>query len=581
MVEAFSFEELVTLCADLGVDADIIPGRDKGEEYWVDQFITYFDRRNETPALVAKLRAERPNVDWAYVEVQPVAQTAMANPVAAVPIPWLVAGAGVLLLMVLIAVVVPKLGSGAAPATSTATVLAASSATLVPTEAVATLQASSTPTALATTTAAATPASATAAEPMPSDHFNILFVEFGQLSSSGVASSTEGTRLSLSAAETFKTYLTEALPADVQLDFPPLVWHSRDAAQHGWQIGAITTRTEAERVAKDIGAQMVVYGNFAARADIAAPNGQLDVGFYVARVANAADEIVGPYQLSAPIPVRWPMTADVENSTRLALNDRNRLLSRFALGLAYDLFGRPEQALIIFQDADARTTASYTVGREVLYFFIAREQLLLQHTQEAEQMHQKALALNPRYARANLGLGDVYLQYAAAITMPETLLQSEVLTNAAAQYGLAEQQAALSPDVPQLVPLARLGLGLVKQMQAGAHYQLDQQAEAKALMTDAVRLLEPALQILGQRPDGQRRTLALGYLSLAEANWTGARLAGESATEIQLRNAFYQKADDAYAACIALDVGTDNFLSKNIVDACKRNQRAMSAERPE
>ena len=564
IVDAFSLEDLITLCADLGVDADLIPGRDKGKEYWVDQLIAYFERRDQTPALLAKLRAERPRIDWTYTE----ANSAPTNRLPALPIPWLVAAAGIIVLVIVV-LVVSNPGTGATPP-ATATVPAA---TIAPTEAASTVAATTTTTPTVVT------------EPMPSDHFNILFVEFGQLSSTGITTSAEGAKLSLSSAETFKTYLEDAISAEVQFDFPPLVWHSGDAAQHGWQVGAIATLTEAQQLAERVGAQMVVYGNFAARADANTPTGQLEVGFYVARVANAADEIVGPYQLSSPIPVRWPMTPDVENNTRLALNDRNRLLSRFALGLAYDLFGRPEQALAIFLDADAKSTASYKVGREVLYFFIAREHLLLQQTQQAEQMHQKALALNPNYARAHLGLGDVYLQYAAAITEPQALLQSDALRNAEEQYGLAEQQAILSPDVPQLVPLARLGLGLVKQTQAGAQFALAQPDVAKTLTTESLRLLEPALQVLGQRPDGQRRTLALGYLSLAEANWTSARLTGDDgntgATQNQVRNAFYQKADDAYAACMALDVGTDSFLTENIVSACKRNQRRMSAERPE
>lgn len=415
---------------------------------------------------------------------------------------------------------------------------------------------------------------------MPRDHYNILFAEFGQIDQGALKPLPEGQRLSQTTADRFKRYLTEGLPPDVQLDFPPMVWHSGDAAANGWSVGPLASQAEAQQLAEKAGAQIVVYGNFV----ITGTNSQLELGFYVARAANTADEIVGPYQLGEPIAVRWPMNADVENKTRLSLNDRNRLLSRFALGLAYDFFGRPQQALAIFRSAEDVLPAGKAAGSEVLYFFIAREYLLLRDTVQAEQMHLKALDRNPGYARARVGLGDVYLQYAAAITDARQLLDSDALRQSEDAYTLAESQAALATDVPQLLPLARLGLGLTKQIRAKAHFDLDEIDAAKQLTLDALRLMEPALTELGRRPDGQRRTLALGYLSLAEANWISARMAAGAdnpiAEQIQQRDAFYVKADAAYKACIDLDVGTDEFLTKQIVEPCKRNQRRMSAEMP-
>jgi len=72
-----------------------------------------------------------------------------------------------------------------------------------------------------------------------------------------------------------------------------------------------------------------------------------------------------------------------------------------------------------------------------------------------------------------VGLGDVYLQYAAAITDARQLLDSDALRQSEDAYTLAESQAALATDVPQLLPLARLGLGLTKQIRGKAHFDLD------------------------------------------------------------------------------------------------------------
>ena len=564
LIDAFGINELVTLCADLGIDADLIPGRDNGKEFWAEQIIEYFERRKRIPDLVNRLQAVRNNVTWDYQPEPGDAGARVFNRPLSTALSAATLGLAAVLVFGLIAYVASRRDATVTP-------------TVAPTQTVASATTVPTVTAAPAEIPSATPK---APQAMPSDHFNILFTEFGLLDQGVLRPLPEGKRLSQSAADGLKTYLAEGLPPDVKADFPPLVWHSGDAAERGWQITAMSNPTEAQRLADSVGAQMVIYGNFV----VSGTNSQLELGFYVAKVANAADEIVGPYQLGAPITVRWPMNKDVEGITRLSLNERNRLLSRFALGLAYDLFGKQLKALEVFQSANSAAPSDYRAGREVLYFFIGREHLLLQQTEQAEKMHRAALDLNPGYARAHVGLGDVYLQYAAVISDAQKLLQSDTLSKSEEQYALAESLAALTPDVPQLAPLARLGLGLVKQTRAKAHFDLDATEVSQPLALDATRLIEPALVELARRPDGQRRTLALGYLSLAEAYWISARMAagldGASADQLRQRDAFYASADIAYNACINLDIGTDEYLTKNIVSGCKVNQRRMSAELP-
>ena len=66
LVSAFSMGELETLCSDLGVDPELIGGKDQGKEHWADQIILYFEQSGRIEQFVARLNALRPNVGWAY-----------------------------------------------------------------------------------------------------------------------------------------------------------------------------------------------------------------------------------------------------------------------------------------------------------------------------------------------------------------------------------------------------------------------------------------------------------------------------------------------------------------------------------
>ncbi|WP_420645206.1 hypothetical protein [Candidatus Leptofilum sp.] len=58
----FSEEDLRTLCFDLGVDYDSLPGRGKIAK--IRELILVFQRRDETYKLINSLFEERPNVPW-------------------------------------------------------------------------------------------------------------------------------------------------------------------------------------------------------------------------------------------------------------------------------------------------------------------------------------------------------------------------------------------------------------------------------------------------------------------------------------------------------------------------------------
>ena len=58
----FSLQELATLCFDLGMDFESLPGSDKAVK--ARELVTYLERRGRIPDLIALCRARRPNVAW-------------------------------------------------------------------------------------------------------------------------------------------------------------------------------------------------------------------------------------------------------------------------------------------------------------------------------------------------------------------------------------------------------------------------------------------------------------------------------------------------------------------------------------
>lgn len=58
----FSVEEMGTLCYDLGVTAEEIPGTTRSAK--AREMLDYFARRKRMPELLAELRKRRPGVDW-------------------------------------------------------------------------------------------------------------------------------------------------------------------------------------------------------------------------------------------------------------------------------------------------------------------------------------------------------------------------------------------------------------------------------------------------------------------------------------------------------------------------------------
>jgi len=62
LTERFSDDELRTLCFDLGLDYDLLPGQGKGGK--ARELLSYLDRRDRIDELIEVGQALRPDVPW-------------------------------------------------------------------------------------------------------------------------------------------------------------------------------------------------------------------------------------------------------------------------------------------------------------------------------------------------------------------------------------------------------------------------------------------------------------------------------------------------------------------------------------
>ncbi len=526
LVAAFTDDELSILLNDLGVDPDVIAGRTLGQETYADNLITYFEKRGRIDALLSALRAIRPAVQWNY---QP---QHLAAAFATAPTPLVIAGAFAIAAVVVIALVLRMPGAGS--------------------------RTNATPVAM-------------------SGGYNILVTDFAEVDASETHTSPEGLRLGRHFAGALKQELTDGLAPDARADLSGAVWDASDARANGWLAITVTTDAQAEALAKQTSADLVVYGRIE-QAGAAPSDKQLVLGFHQARRNGVHEEIAGAYALGAPMPLALPMTTDMDSAARLELNARQRLLLRLALGSLYDRLGRSEQALSVFVNmASLPGGDKGPIGAAIAYLS-GRESLLLKRSEQAQRYHEQALMLDATFVRAHLGLGDVYYQRVAQMPA-EQRLGSDALAKASDHYSTAETLALTRKDSERLATIARLGRGLVSLARADAHSLSDAIEESGREAREAISLIEPSILVLKGDRGADPRTLASAYLALGNASMLAALAAvGENAEAVRGQRA---RAKASYEACVELDVRSDPLLAADLAALCKQNLERIATLLPE
>ena len=402
--------------------------------------------------------------------------------------------------------------------------------------------------------------------------FNVALADFGEVDSRGqVQSSKKGELLSLRLFEGLQIEFN-SLPKDIQQNFRPQVWQdSIDPSQKGVKIGVIpgSTPSDQEKAACDlaerINARMVIFGNLPASGSTADFIPQVAV-CNNSQLRIDSDEIVGGHQPGEGVPARMLALLDdpnVETAVNMKLTVWSNTFSAFTIGVMYDLQGRPDLALSVFQLAQDEFKTDTGKENEVIWFFIGREYLLQNQDDQAEKAFQQALNTNEHYARAHLGLGTVYKDHAEALE-PSQRATTPDLDNAIVQYQQAMQEAGSSPGA--LVDV-KASLGLATTFLLKGEMQRDQGdlSGAAASFEAALQKANAASQTLVDNKEF--RTLAQAHLSAGQAYHELAHLKllmGDRQASIDL----FGKAIQSYGQCIAQreNAPADTVLGTEIVE---------------
>ena len=440
---------------------------------------------------------------------------------------------------------------------------------------------------------------------MPVNTFNIAVADFGQFDAQGrVVPSVDGAQLS---RWMYGQLADEALV--LPTDRPIAIWHdSMGFTQKRASLGLIRGDTPEAReraaaeLARSIKAHVVIYGNLSPEADRASFTPE----FYVAALTGEADELLGGQQLGSPIAVQLPVdfanqiTGEHFNAT---LKPRAEALIWFVRGLVYDLSGQHDRALEVFRQAEtqvrdwggatcAGSQAGESLGKEVLYYFIGREALFLSRTDDeartafasidealaaAEEAFRQSLSIRCDYARANFGLGNVYMQRAQRTLVtgdrePTQLVRARADADAAIAQQEEALQVAARVSGSGVEIKAQIALGMATFVKGNAFLLGGDHAAAVPLFQSAISDIQPTLASIDP---GDHRLLAqtlqslatvrhaLAHSQLALGDWEASRMQFAAAIELydrciaeadaQVYDAFLQKLGAEYCTPRRID----------------------------
>lgn len=201
----------------------------------------------------------------------------------------------------------------------------------------------------------------------------------------------------------------------------------------------------AAELAEKLGAQVVVYGVVDGSDDI----WNVKPEFYIAPeyFYSDASEFIGTHELGAP----FPMVGKGDERTRVTIFDevalRMKLLTHIAVGLTYYAAPTPnksnyQKALVNFEEIEKDEKLWQGIANKYLiHLLIGNAQGKLGNTDAAIAEFQEALAQNPEYARAYIGLGGAY--YSAAF-ITDTVANSGAIRFEMIENAITEYQNALS-----------------------------------------------------------------------------------------------------------------------------------------
>jgi tetratricopeptide (TPR) repeat protein len=281
----------------------------------------------------------------------------------------------------------------------------------------------------------------------------------------------------------------------------------------------------------------------------------------------------GQFQLGEQ-PIRFGVDAAFNSNTDLRV--RSSALMYLIMGLTYDLFGRVEQSLEVYKQAEDQLQVLPEVGqgKENLYFFLGQAAFYKQFktndrqaseelNTEAETAFKKALNSNPAYSRAMIGLGSVLSARLQRLDTITKALQMPELGDMFAWYEEAVAQAQTDHDL-FMENWADFNLAGAYYLQGAAYRFSGDAGKAIQSFEKAIELNAPAEAYL----DANQRVRELAQVYLLQ----GA-IRKQYAETLAVQNdrtgaaSQYQESRKYYQACIdqGARAAEDLFLRDGIV----------------
>ena len=397
--------------------------------------------------------------------------------------------------------------------------------------------------------------------------FNVAVAEFGLIDAEGNQGAAPGEGGTLVSG-----WVANKLRSELAPDPNLLVWQDGpELRRQNVQIGRVAGLTPAERaasaaaLAERLNAQMVVFGDIDTRQQPA----RLKLEFWLAPQLDYRFEVsANGYATGGDLPIRDVAHPGIEIQPEV--NRQASTLAWVALGLTRMRFGQEREALQAFRQAE-----EFAPDSAAVQFFIGRESLFLSDsdlpnqqtlTDEAKAAFRRAIALDPAYGNAYIGLGSVFFASAKRLVPPvdqaeEGLRQAKALVEQALEaYRQAESLPTVSEESGTPVGfIARLGRGTAMRLLAEIHYHLGDPAAARAAAEGSVRELEALVEPFGQA--GRERYLAQTYQTLGTAyQWLG--FLSESEKNFVQSQKDYDLALDRYARCVEVGQNSPDQITR-------------------
>lgn len=184
---------------------------------------------------------------------------------------------------------------------------------------------------------------------------------------------------------------------------------------------------EAEQFAHKVRADILIYGLIIDHGEY----GEINPEFYVNYEGFLQGiEVVGEHQIGKPLRVDLPIQeADLELGRNKALKARNTALVNLVIGLAEYSLDDYDAALEHFKAAEAEAGWLKSQGKEIVYLMIgnaymsmadqvfilpeeAQDETRNAFLDQAQAAYEQALAINPQYARGQLGMASILYLWA-------------------------------------------------------------------------------------------------------------------------------------------------------------------------